>query len=41
MAKKNSKKMKQSETLEPKKEKIRLGERNLFDTCLPFERPVA
>lgn len=38
MAKKNSKQEK-SETLEPK-EKIRLGTRDLFETCLAFERPV-
>ncbi len=41
MAKKNSRKEKNGAVLEePKKEKIRLGTRNLFDACLPFERPI-
>jgi acetyl-CoA carboxylase carboxyl transferase subunit alpha len=38
MAKK--KKEKSSEDAELKKEKIKLGTRNLIETCLPFERPI-
>lgn len=39
MSKKNSKK-ETSETADPKKTKIKLGTRNLIETCLPFERSV-
>jgi acetyl-CoA carboxylase carboxyl transferase subunit alpha len=40
MAKKNSKKEKTNELSDLKKEKIKLGTRNLIETCLPFERSV-
>jgi len=39
MAKKESKKEK-NESGQAKKERIQLGTRNIFDTCLPFERPI-
>lgn len=40
MPKKPSEKDKKGAPSEPKKEKIRLGTRDLVDACLPFERPV-
>lgn len=40
MPKENSEKKKMSRPPEPKKEKIRLGTRDLSDACLPFERPI-
>jgi len=40
MAKKKSKKSKPAVDVEVKKEKVRLGTRDLAQACLPFERPV-
>ncbi len=40
MAKKNSKKKDHSKPSGSQKEKIRLGTRDPFDACLPFERPI-
>lgn len=40
MTRKHSKNEKDAEIAGSKKEKIKLGTRNLIETCLPFERPV-